>query len=63
MMGQGGFGAVVFGGLCKEAWKYVTDKTKNIGSGAKHTVKSLSDGAKKMINTTKGALGLCRNMG
>lgn len=54
MMGQGGFGA---GGAAKEAWKYVTDKTKDIGSGAKHTVKSLSDGAKKMINTTKGALG------
>lgn len=57
MMGQGGFGAGGAGGAAKEAWKYVTDKTKNIGSGAKHTVKSLSDGAKKMINTTKGALG------
>lgn len=52
MAGQGGAG-----GAFKEAWKYVTDKTKDIGSGAKHTVKSLSDGAKKMINTTKGALG------
>ena len=57
MMGQGGFGAGGAGGAAKEAWKYVTDKTKDIGSGAKHTVKSLSDGAKKMINTTKGALG------
>ncbi|MGV3095494.1 peptidoglycan DD-metalloendopeptidase family protein [Staphylococcus borealis] len=57
MMGQGGFGAGGAGGAAKEAWKYVTDKTKNIGSGVKHTVKSLSDGAKKMINTTKGALG------
>lgn len=57
MMGQGGFGVGGAGGAAKEAWKYVTDKTKNIGSGAKHTVKSLSDGAKKMINTTKGALG------
>ena len=57
MMGQGGFGAGGAGGAEKEAWKYVTDKTKDIGSGAKHTVKSLSDGAKKMINTTKGALG------
>lgn len=57
MMGQGGFGADGAGGAAKEAWKYVTDKTKDIGSGAKHTVKSLSDGAKKMINTTKGALG------
>lgn len=56
-MGQGGFGAGGAGGAAKEAWKYVTDKTKDIGSGAKHTVKSLSDGAKKMINTTKGALG------
>lgn len=52
MAGAGGAG-----GAFKEAWKYVTDKTKDIGSGAKHTVKSLSDGAKKMINTTKGALG------
>lgn len=57
MMGQGGFGAGGAGGAAKEAWKYVTDKTKDIGSGAKHTVKSLNDGAKKMINTTKGALG------
>ncbi|OFO41736.1 phage tail tape measure protein [Staphylococcus sp. HMSC070D05] len=57
MMRQGGFGAGGAGGAAKEAWKYVTDKTKDIGSGAKHTVKSLSDGAKKMINTTKGALG------
>lgn len=57
MMGQGGFGAGGAGGAAKEAWKYVTNKTKDIGSGAKHTVKSLSDGAKKMINTTKGALG------
>lgn len=57
MAGQGGFGAGGAGGAAKEAWKYVTDKTKDIGSGAKHTVKSLSDGAKKMINTTKGALG------
>lgn len=57
MMGQGGFGAGGAGGAAKEAWKYVTDKTKDIGSGAKRTVKSLSDGAKKMINTTKGALG------
>ena len=57
MMGQGGFGAGGAGGAAKEAWKYVTDKTKDIGSGAKHTVKSLSNGAKKMINTTKGALG------
>ena len=57
MMGQGGFGAGGAGGAAKEAWKYVTDKTKDISSGAKHTVKSLSDGAKKMINTTKGALG------
>ena len=57
MMGRGGFGAGGAGGAAKEAWKYVTDKTKDIGSGAKHTVKSLSDGAKKMINTTKGALG------
>ena len=57
MMGQGGFGAGGAGGAAKEAWKYITDKTKDIGSGAKHTVKSLSDGAKKMINTTKGALG------
>lgn len=57
MMGQGGFGAGGAGGAAKEAWKYVTDKTKDIGSGAKHTVKSLSDGTKKMINTTKGALG------
>ena len=57
MMGQGGFGVGGAGGAAKEAWKYVTDKAKDIGSGAKHTVKSLSDGAKKMINTTKGALG------
>lgn len=57
MMRQSGFGAGGAGGAAKEAWKYVTDKTKDIGSGAKHTVKSLSDGAKKMINTTKGALG------
>lgn len=57
MMGQSGFGAGGAGGAAKEAWKYVTDKTKDIGSGAKRTVKSLSDGAKKMINTTKGALG------
>lgn len=57
MMGQGGFGAGGAGGAAKEAWKYVTDKTKDIGSGAKHTVKSLSDGAKKMINTSKDALG------
>ena len=28
MMGQGGFGAGGAGGAAKEAWKYVTDKTK-----------------------------------
>ena len=50
MAGQGG-------GAFKEAWKYVTDKTKNIGKGTKKTAKSLSDGAKKMINTSKDALG------
>ena len=52
MAGQGGAG-----GAFKEAWKYVTDKTKNIGKGTKKTTKSLSDGAKKMINTSKDALG------
>lgn len=52
MAGQGGAG-----GAFKEAWKYVTDKTKNIGKGTKKTAKSLSDGAKKMINTSKDALG------
>ena len=52
MAGQGGAG-----GAFKEAWKYVTDKTKNIGKGTKKTAKSLSDGAKKMINTSKEALG------
>lgn len=52
MAGAGGAG-----GAFKEAWKYVTDKTKNIGKGTKNTVKSLSDGAKKMINTSKDALG------
>ncbi|MDS3895766.1 phage tail tape measure protein [Staphylococcus hominis] len=52
MAGAGGAG-----GAFKEAWKYVTDKTKNIGKGTKKTAKSLSDGAKKMINTSKDALG------
>lgn len=52
MSGAGGAG-----GAFKEAWKYVTDKTKNIGKGTKKTAKSLSDGAKKMINTSKDALG------
>lgn len=52
MAGQGGAG-----GAFKEAWKYVTDKTKNIGKGTKKTAKSLSNGAKKMINTSKDALG------
>ena len=52
MAGAGGAG-----GAFKEAWKYVTDKTKNIGKGTKKTAKSLSDGAKKMINTSKEALG------
>lgn len=52
MAGQGGAG-----GASKEAWKYVTDKTKNIGKGTKKTAKSLSNGAKKMINTSKDALG------
>lgn len=52
MAGQGGAG-----GTFKEAWKYVTDKTKNIGKGTKKTAKSLSNGAKKMINTSKDALG------
>ncbi|MDS3899890.1 phage tail tape measure protein [Staphylococcus hominis] len=52
MAGQGGAG-----GAFKEAWKYITDKTKNIGKGTKKTTKSLSDGAKKMINTSKDALG------
>ena len=52
MAGQGGAG-----GAFKEAWKYVTDKTKNIGKGTKKTAKSLSDSAKKMINTSKDALG------
>lgn len=57
MMGQGGFGAGGAGGAAKEAWKYVTDKTKDIGKGTKKTAKSLSNGAKKMINTSKDALG------
>ena len=32
MAGQGGAG-----GAFKEAWKYVTDKTKNIGKGTKNS--------------------------
>ena len=52
MAGAGGAG-----GAFKEAWNYVADKTKNIGKGSKKTVKSLSAGAKKMVNTSKEALG------
>ena len=52
MMGQGGMG-----GAAKEAWKYVEDKTKNIGKKTGKTVSSLSNGAQKMLNTSKEALG------
>lgn len=53
MMGQGGG----MGGAAKEAWKYVEDKTKNIGKKTSKTVSSLSNGAKSMLNTSKEALG------
>lgn len=56
MTGAGGAG-----GAFKEAWNYVADKTKNVGKGSKRTVKSLSSGAKKMLNTSKEALGAAGN--
>ncbi|MEB5827111.1 peptidoglycan DD-metalloendopeptidase family protein [Staphylococcus haemolyticus] len=53
--GAGGAGGI--GSAVNQAWNFVKDKTSNAGKSAKRTTKSLTKGAKKMLNTASDAVG------